>query len=255
MHLLSDEASNAKLAKNEATGSGFRTSILYLAPAESAGTGLNVCPAASEGCRKACLFTAGRGAMASVQRARVNKTRLFVGARVTFMELLAEDLERLVKRQARDGERQAVRLNGTSDINWEATSIYRNGRRFPGVPQAFPELQFYDYTKLPLRAMAAAAGGPAWPSNYQLTFSRSEVNDTVAKRIAAAGGNVAIVFQGEALPESWFGRPVIDGTLHDQRFLDPRGVIVGLLAKGQARKDGSGFAINLNRTIDGKVAV
>ena len=59
------------------------------------------------------------------------------------------------------------------------------------------------------------------------------------------GVNVAVVFIGESLPTEWLGRPVIDGTTHDMRFLDPQGVIIGLLAKGRARRDGSGFTIKL----------
>lgn len=193
--------------------------------------------------------------MNSVADARIRKTRLFIHARLLFLDWLVADLERLSARQARTGERQAVRLNGTSDINWEAVSLTRAGKRFAGVPQAFPELQFYDYTKLPLRAMTAASGaGKTWPKNYHLTFSRSEVNDRISARIAAAGGNVAVVFQGDALPDYWFGRPVIDGTLHDQRFIDPPAVIVGLLAKGRARKDDSGFAISLTSANQAKVS-
>ena len=55
------------------------------------------------------------------------------------------------------------------------------------------------------------------------------------------GMNVAAVFN--ELPSEWMGLPVIDGDLNDLRFKDPRPCIVGLLAKGSAKKDDSGFVI------------
>ncbi len=244
MNLLSDESSNAKLSKNSDFSSAYRTSILYLAPANSARADINLCPASSPGCRAACLYTAGRGAMKSVQDARVRKTLLLVDRPWDFMLELVADLERLSSRQKRTGERQAVRLNGTSDIAWESFGCIRGDKVFTGIPQAFPELQFYDYTKLPGRAMTELTS-IQWPSNYAITFSKSEINSVVAERLAGHGANVAIVFLGKSLPETWYGRRVIDGTAHDMRFLDPKGVIVGLLAKGKARKDASGFAIDL----------
>ena len=36
---------------------------------------------------------------------------------------------------------------------------------------------------------------------------------------------------------------MIDGDVSDVRFNDPKGVIVGLRAKGDAKKDTSGFVI------------
>ncbi len=244
MNLLSDESSNAKLSKNESQGSGYRTSILYLAPANSARADVNICPASTPGCRAACLYTAGRGAMNSVQDARIRKTLLYIDRPWDFMLELVADLERLSARQKRTGERQAIRLNGTSDIAWESFGCIRGDKVFTGIPQAFPELQFYDYTKLPSRAMASLVS-IQWPSNYAITFSKSESNSVISERLANHGANVAIVFLGKSLPDTWFGRRVIDGTAHDMRFLDPKGVIVGLLAKGRARRDESGFAINL----------
>lgn len=252
MFLLADQSSNAKLAKNQNENANWQTSILYLSPADSSGltdasgAPVNICPAASPGCRAACLNTAGRGAMSSVQAGRLRKTRLLIDSPSVFRHQLVADLETLVNRQRRTGIRQAVRLNGTSDLSWEAIPVVRGSQWYAGIPQAFPELQFYDYTKLPVRAARKSVA--EWPSNYHLTFSRSEVNDTVARRLAGAGVNVAVVFSGETLPEQWFGRPVIDGTAHDMRFLDDAGVIVGLLAKGRAKRDESGFVVNLTET-------
>lgn len=108
----------------------------------------------------------------------------------------------------------------------------------------FPDVPFYDYTKNPSRARAYAEG--KLPSNYSLTFSRSESNEPVALQMLQIGVNVAAVFavkKDEALPETWGGREVIDGDLTDLRFLDPRNVVIGLRSKGKAKKDESGFVI------------
>lgn len=244
MKLLSDQASNAKLSKNAGVNAAYRTSILYLAPADTAIRGKSVCTASTPGCRKACLFTAGRGAMNSVQKARVRKTLLYFKQPKLFAALLVADLERLVKRQKRTGVRQVVRLNGTSDIDWENFLVRRSDRcGLKGVPQAFPELQFYDYTKRPERALKHATS-INWPSNYHLTMSQSEVNGAIVKRLQGLSPelNAAIVFT--ELPTTWKGRRVIDGTKHDMRFLDPKGVVVGLLPKGAAKKDKSGFVVS-----------
>lgn len=240
MKLLTDQMSNAKLKKNGAIDAGWNTSILYLAPADIAIKGKSVCPGSTAGCRAACLFTAGRGAMNSVHTARVRKTKLYWKRPAKFAALLVADLNRLVGRQARTGIKQAVRLNGTSDIAWESFAVTRNGVEYAGVPQAYPELQFYDYTKLPARAIKFQVGGALWPRNYHLTFSQSEIRVARAVNLAAAL-NTAVVFS--SLPTHYNGRTVIDGTLHDMRFLDPPGVIVGLLPKGRAKHDDSGFVV------------
>jgi len=43
------------------------------------------------------------------------------------------------------------------------------------------------------------------------------------------------------MPNTYAGAPVVDGDASDLRFLDPDGVVVGLKAKGDAKKDTSGF--------------
>jgi hypothetical protein len=225
LQLLSPDSTNAKLAKNSAW-SDIKSFILYLAPADSADGKTNLCPAASEGCKKACLFSAGRGAFANVVAARVRKSLWFISDRAGFLDALRADLEAVQKKFPG----AAVRLNGTSDIAWEEL-----------LDMASYDLQFYDYTKRPDRAMAFAVGKLAM--NYHLTFSRSEVNELAARRVSKTGVNVAVVFQGNALPATFWGLPVIDGTMHDLRFLDDRGVIVGLLAKGKAKKDDSNFVV------------
>jgi len=103
--------------------------------------------------------------------------------------------------------------------------------------EAFPDVQFYDYTKIPARALKWARGD--MPANYHVTFSASESNDDASRMVAMSGGNVAVVF--DQIPTSYYGRSVVDGDNSDLRFLDPVGVIVGLKAKGDAKRDDSGF--------------
>jgi hypothetical protein len=241
--------SNAKTVKGQARG--FMTAILYLAPFKAAG--INVCPMAElAGCIAGCLNTAGHGGMAKagatfaphgmvlpdngVQKARINRTRFYAEARDEFMAQLCVEISKFVKRAARKGLTPVVRLNGTSDIRWEAIACGEHAHIFA----AFPEIQFYDYTKIPNRRVDGIA-------NYHLSISYSEASAryaAIARESATRDGrNLVAVFRGE-LPETFLGRPVVNGDESDLRFLDPRGVVVGLKAKGAAKRDTSGFVID-----------
>ena len=220
---------NTKTAKGE--GMGYQTYIMHLAP--STLSGYNTCPMASEGCASACLNTAGRGRFTAIQEARIRKTRWFFEDRETFMAQLVKDIEAAERKAEREGFIPVFRLNGTSDIRWETVPVTIDGVTYPNIFLAFPNRQFYDYTKLTNRKVTAL--------NYHLTFSRSETNEVDALRMLAGGMNVAVVF--DTLPAKWAGVKVIDGTETDLRFLDEPGVVVGLVAKGKAKKDNSGFTI------------
>lgn len=229
---------DAKTSKGEAAG--YLTGILYLAPFNLSGR--NVCPHASEGCAAACLFSAGMGAFANVQDARIAKTKAFFRDPKAFVETLAQDIEALKRKAARLGLSPCVRLNGTSDLPWENLG----GQLGVCLMRRFPDVAFYDYTKNPARVRAWLEG--RMPANYSLTFSRSECNGETALELAKAGANVAAVFatkKGSNLPKVWGGRPVIDGDVNDLRFLDPKGRIVGLRAKGKAKQDESGFVVQI----------
>lgn len=227
---------NAKTVKGQTKG--FLTGILYLAPVKESGA-INVCPHASKGCAAACLFTAGRGAFDNVRNARIAKTLAFVQDRAGFMATLAGDIAKLAKKAEKQGMTPCVRLNGTSDLPWEniACGDSRN------IMERFPSIQFYDYTKNPNRITAYLEG--KMPANYHLTFSRSEDNGAIALSILKSGGNVAMVFSSADLPAHHEGAIVVNGDETDLRFLDPRGCIVGLKAKGKARKDQSGFVVHV----------
>jgi hypothetical protein len=229
MKLLSTQ--NYKTVKGEKYG--ILTGILYLAPAKL--SGFEVCPKRSEGCTASCLYSAGMGAFSNVQKARIQKTLFYFGDRPKFLELIKEDIKKLQKQAKKDGQKLAIRLNGTSDLNWMQHDIF----------SSFPEVQFYDYTKVFNRLTKEI------PSNYHLTFSKSENNDSECIQALKLGFNVAVVFdtkKGEALPTSWNGFPVYDGDDTDTRFLDPKGgFVIGLRAKGQAKKDISGFVVTLKK--------
>lgn len=214
---------------------GFLTGILYLAPASLSGS--NLCPWSSPGCRAACLFTAGRGAMRNVMDARLKKTASFLKDRGTFLCMLGEDIEALRKMAVANGMTPCVRLNGTSDIAWESIAY----RDYDNVMGFHDTVRFYDYTKSFDRVIRYLDQKTRL-HNYHLTFSRSEANSDECKRILDCGGSVAMVFRGH-LPDRWMGFDVINGDEHDVRFTDPSPCIVGLVEKGRAKKDDSGFVI------------
>ena len=222
---------NYKTIKNEKVG--VLTGILYMAPYNLSGK--NVCPAASAGCAAACLNSAGRGAMHVVQRARLQKTKRFFEDRQQFLWDLVNEIATLRRKAKAKGRKAAVRLNGTSDLPYEKYKIRATGKN---IMELFPDVQFYDYTKLENRIV-----GQQLPANYHLTFSRAEDNDHKLPGVLEHT-SAAVVFAGQ-LPETWRGYPVIDGDEHDARFTDAGpGVIIGLVAKGKARHDASGFVVN-----------
>lgn len=221
--------SDAKTRKG--TKQGFLTGILYLVPAGQAGL-KNLCPKASKGCIESCLFTAGRGKFTTVENARINKTKHFLQDRQSFIDILKADFRILIRQAKKEGLKPAVRLNGTSDIAFHKLIDM----------ESFKEIYFYDYTKVVSKALDFANGKLA--KNYHVTFSKSESNWKDCLKVLKAGGNVAAVFRKE-LPLTYQRFPVLDGDLTDSRFKDERGCIVGLKAKGEAKKDKSGFVIDL----------
>lgn len=210
---------DAKTIKGEKYG--YLTGILYLLPNKV------LCPCCSEGCRKACLVSAGHGAMSNVRKARLRKTKMYLTKPALFKATLIGDIAKLVYDAEVKGLKPCVRINGTSDIDVEKV--------FGDVLDMFPQVQFYDYTK---------DWGRYWHrDNYHLTFSRSERTTDLClnEMLKLLNKNVAVVF--EKVPKYWKGFPVIPGDDSDLRFLDPAGVIVGLTAKGKAKKDTTGFVI------------
>lgn len=224
---------NPKIQKG--TKLGYLSFILHLAPADV--SGYNTCPKATAGCKAACLNTAGRGGMFKrgettnvIQQARIRKTRYFFEQRQDFMLDLKKDIEKAIKMAAKLGLTPVFRLNGTSDLSWEKYDM------IPGqnVFECFPGVQFYDYTKVPKRKTDGIA-------NYHLTFSQADGNDADANWAISKNMNVTVVF--DKIPAEYKGKPVFNADDTDLRFLDPRGVVLGLKAKGRAKKDRTGFVV------------
>jgi hypothetical protein len=242
---------NPKTEKGK--GAGYWTFILHLAPASLSGH--NVCPMATLGCKAACLNTAGRGGIMAghgiltaqdvangihntIQAARIRKTKWFFSDRAGFMGALVKEMQRAVAKARKAGFIPAFRLNGTSDIRWETVAVGDSAN----VMAMFPDVQFYDYTKIANRKNI--------PANYALTFSLADGNDKQASEALANGVNVAVVFRDKAsvarhLEAGRYGvNPVVSGDDTDLRFLDPKGAfgtIIALYAKGNAKRDTSGF--------------
>ena len=228
MQLLS--TANPKIQKG--TARGYLSFILHLAPADLSGK--EVCPKRTAGCTAACLNTAGRGGMFKrgentnvIQKARIRKTKMFFEQRDAFMLQLEKDINKGIRQAERLGLKPVFRLNGTSDLSWEKY----------GIIEKFPQVQFYDYTKVLGRKIAHLP-------NYHLTFSAADGNDADVAKALSAGMNVTVVY--DKIPEG-----VYSADEDDLRFLDPAVGIIGLKAKGRAKKDTSGF---VKRTIMMKVA-
>jgi hypothetical protein len=234
---------------------GYLTAVQYFAPNKI--SGFNVCVDATIGCIKACLFTAGKGRFSMVQEARIRRTLFFFKERDAYFAQLIKEILALIRKAKRRNMTPAVRLNGTSDLPWERIAFTYQGVRYANIMQLFPLLQFYDYTATGARLLGEL------PDNYDLTFSykETEANHGMADLLLRMGKRVAAVFNVKAgyvkgthihkhtLPTTYaIGNDtytVTNGDVNDLRFLDPQGVIVGLRAKGDARKDKSGFVLQV----------
>jgi hypothetical protein len=225
---------NPKIQKG--TKLGYLSFILHLAPSDV--SGYNTCPKATAGCKAACLNTAGRGGMFkrgettnAIQKARIRKARYFFEDRDGFMKDLYHDIVKAKKFAERKGLIPVFRLNGTSDLSWEKYTV---GTTDMNLFELFPTTQFYDYTKVPKRKVEGI-------KNYHLTFSQADGNEKDANWAISKNMNVTVVF--DKIPAEYKGKTVFNADDTDLRFLDPKGVVLGLKAKGRAKKDRSGFVV------------
>jgi len=221
--------SNAKTVKGQKQK--VLTGIFYGTPYN--GSGLNMCSmAVIAQCHMACLFTAGRGAMLNVFMSRLRKTLCLQQFPAKFKEILIKDIRKLERKAKRLGMVPMVRLNGTFDYRWEVF--------FPEIFKMFPEVQFYDYTKIPNRKTKHIP-------NYDLTFSYSGVKEyqPFVQQAIDNGLRIAVVFKHkDRIPTQFLGMDCVDGDNSDIRPYDPHGVVVALYAKGKARNDTSGFVVD-----------
>lgn len=235
-NLLSKGSTNAKTSKNS-----LDTFILYLAPATQNSKGADLCPYRSKGCTAACLFTAGRGKFGSVKDARINRTEYLLADSQAFLAQLTLELKAINKRYLKKGQTAAIRLNGTSDRDF----IYLLKKKCGLDALQLEALVFYDYTKDHHRVKRYKG------TDYVLTYSRAEDNELQALEVLKNNGIVSAVF-ADSLPAIYKGFQVIDGDESDDQMINikrylsnkgGKGLILGLKAKGDAKKDTTGFVI------------
>ena len=227
--LLSDGSTNAKTTKNS-----LKTFILYLTPGTVGNK--NMCPMASIGCLSVCLYTAGfAGVYKSVNAARLRKTEFFIANKVKFILQLSNEIMKQYIKAKKGGYKIAFRLNGTSDIDFVfMLQKYAN----LNISTLSDFCSFYDYSKILSKAIRYKDH-----PNYTVTFSRSESNNDETNQAIKLGINVAAVFH-PYLPQKYKGATVVDGDSSDLVMLYNKGIVLGLKAKGKARKDTSGFVIS-----------
>jgi len=244
--------SSTKIDASNDAGEGYLSYIQYLSPANGYNDATDsrypsLCPYATKGCTAACLgISAGRMRFTSVQLAQINRTRLFHQSRKAYFIVLVDEILRAKRRAEREGLKLSIRLNGTSDILWEYMGFEIQGVAFYDIFQAFPDVMFYDYTKVPFRYRKDAVALP----NYSLTYSYTgePVSIERANEYISAGCSVSVVYTGDPspklkklFPKCWY---YVNGDVHDMRFFDPAGSIVLLKAKGDAVRDRSGFVVH-----------
>ena len=224
MKLLKTNAENTKIKKSE-NGSEYRIASLSMMPDNK------ICPSSkAAGCFKSCLKSAGMGIFKNVAAGRQSRTDFWHNDQPAFLAQLMREISNFRKLCHKQGKKPAIRLNTISDIAWEKY----------GIPQAFPDVKFYDYTKRANRLGKT-------PPNYQLIFSYSG-RAQYRRQVDIALNNsvpIAVGFNGD-MPAQYLGRHVIDGDKSDLVNVDSGNVIIGLKAKGKAKKDDSGFVVNAN---------
>ena len=232
-NLLSKGSTNTKTAKNS-----LETFILYLSPERQNSKGVNLCPKASKGCAAACLYTAGRGKFTNVKKSRINKSEYYISDKKTFINQLSKEIVKIAAKSIKQNKKIAIRLNGTSDQDFISIIKKYNNLDLLNDKQ-FKNLVFYDYTAI-LGKIKKYIN-----TSYSLTLSRKEDNEKEILEALKLGGNVAAVFKGD-LPTKYKGYNVVNGDSSDLEMIYNNNVILGLKAKGDAKKDTTGFVIHNN---------
>jgi len=223
--------SSAKMLKSKKVSKQY-TYAIYLAPANT--SGYNVCSHSTPECRMGCLATSGRQAIEifsgidKIKNSRIKKTKLFFEENDFFMAWLIAEIKAAQNKAKRDGYYFSVRLNATSDIDWE--NVRLNGLN---IFEIFPDVSFYDYTKNVNKYINK-------PENYHLTYSYTGRNWEQCKILLEQGFNIAMVFKTtneNELPTEYKGFKVINGDLTDYRIADGKGIIIGLKWKRIANRE------------------
>lgn len=259
--LLSDSRSITKIWKTNNVQDAY--SVVSLALAHAKTSGHQSCPNASKSCVDACVGGENVGLASvwpSVMAGRIAKTHRLHDDRAGFLRDLKDDIATAWRTAQEQGIKLAVRLNTFSDYRWETPL-------FGEIPQEFPYVQFYDYSKIYRRA-------DGLPDNYSLCFSWTErpTDQAACIDLLRTGHNVAIVFatrgtgftgpraMEQPLPKRWTldgdRFEVVDGDISDLRLPETdggptrsgKGRIVGLRLKAatnatHAASVDSGFCI------------
>jgi len=227
---LGNIGSSAKTTRSKDFSHQY-TYAVYLSPANV--SGYNVCPFSTKECRLGCLATSGRAKIeyhtgtSMIADARKKKTILFHENKDFFMQWLIAEIKSGKAKADRDGFFFSVRLNATSDIDWN--EVYYKGFN---IFEIFPDIVFYDYTKNHNKFDNIA-------KNYHLTYSYTGRNWNQSKKLLDKGFNIAVVFNVKKesdLPLTWNGYKVVNGDLTDYRIDDAKGIIVGLKWKNIGNK-------------------
>lgn len=215
--------SSAKIVKGKKLN--VYTGILYLKPADSVSR-QTICPAAAlAGCKAGCLESSGQLGMKTGDNAKIKRTICYLLEPERFNSELKQEITRHYKKH---GEALTIRLNGTSDIDFNA------------LISSMPAIQFYDYTKIYYRVKNNHL------KNYDLTYSGSANNDLVIKHTARAikdGKRVVIAMNTAETKGEWkrplsIGDiPLIDMDETDVRFKDAANAIGTLKRKGSNKAE------------------
>ena len=201
------------------------TAIQYLAPDRMI-TSNTLCPNAERnGCSDACLKDSGRLGMMNSQRAMINRTLFYLYMTDSYYRQLRYEID---KAYMTHGDDLAVRLNGTSDINYK------------DLVKDYPHIQFYDYTKNRNMLMKNKN------KNHHYTFSGSMFSDYSIKELKQAVKdklNIALAFNTAnskqdtlQIPRKLFGVELVSFDETDARFKDDQGSIGYLSRKGSSIK-------------------
>ena len=236
MKLLDCSGGNTKLAKNNKDVK-LRVAGLSMMPDDTVCIMRWIAACANE-----CLKLAGRGTFNAVEQARQSKTDWYHADRKAFIAQLIHEITLFEKLCKKNGVECWIRLNVLSDVRWE---LMQNG----AIPQRFPNVNFYDYTKISKRLKKL-------PANYQLMFSYSKAEDyqTYVEQALQTDVPMSVVFLGP-MPKTFLGKEVVNGDVSDILNLYQRGKIIGLtykVAKAKAGEDKvdprkSNFVVDTNR--------
>ena len=198
------------------------------------------------------------------------KTEAFVVNPEAFTTSMIRQIETFRNAARKLGYYPAIRLNVTSDFP---------PKMYKPVIEMFPDVVFYDYTKLETKPIAEnhhltySSTGASQELNGNIIYNKESNWDRVVDKILSSGKNVAMAFtsrndmpkfvQDERTGQTF---EVWNGDEYDARFLDParddgKGLIIGLTNKDrttapeEAASRHNGFFLDYDPQRDGDTLV